>query len=98
MNHFDSIRLWAAARNLIEGSSPDRQMVKLIEEVNELDMAILQDNREEFIDAIGDCVVVLTIMAAQKGLNVEDCIAAAYDQIKDRKGMMVDGVFVKEAV
>lgn len=98
MNHFDSIRLWAAARNLIEGSSPDRQMVKLIEEVNELDMAILQDNREEFIDAIGDCAVVLTIMAAQKGLNVEDCIAAAYDQIKDRKGMMVDGVFVKEAV
>lgn len=98
MNHFDSIRLWAAARNLIEGSSPDRQMDKLIEEVNELDMAILQDNREEFIDAIGDCAVVLTIMAAQKGLNVEDCIAAAYDQIKDRKGMMVDGVFVKEAV
>ncbi|NBT33174.1 MAG: hypothetical protein EBT13_15080 [Rhodobacteraceae bacterium] len=97
MNHFDNVRLWAAARNLIEGSSPDRQMVKLVEEVNELDMAIMQDDRAEFIDAIGDCIVVLTIMAAQKGLNVEDCIAAAWDQIKDRTGQMVDGVFVKDA-
>ena len=94
---FALIRQWAAARNLIEGSTPDRQLVKLFEEAEELEEAIWSNNQEEYIDAIGDCVVVLTIMAAQRGLNIEDCIGAAYEQIKDRKGRMVDGIFVKEA-
>ena len=94
---FDNIRRWAAARNLIQGSSPDRQLLKLAEEMQELSDAIDADDRTEYIDAIGDCIVVLTIMAAQRGINVEDCIAAAWDQIKDRKGKMVDGIFVKEA-
>lgn len=97
MRMFDKIRRWAAARNLIQGSSPDKQMTKLLEEVQELDEAIQTDYGDEFIDAIGDCVVVLTIMAAQRGLNIEDCIAAAWEEIKDRKGRMVDGIFVKEA-
>jgi hypothetical protein len=48
------------------------------------------------LDSIGDCVVVLTILAAQNGLQIEDCIAQAYDEIKERKGVMKDGVFVKE--
>jgi hypothetical protein len=39
---------------------------------------------------------VLTILAAQNGLQIEDCIAQAYDEIKDRRGVMKDGVFVKE--
>lgn len=98
MQKFDRIRRWAAARNLIQGSTPEKQIPKLIEEVQELTDAIGADDREEFIDAIGDCIVVLTIMAAQKGINVEDCIDAAWNEIKDRKGRMVDGVFVKEAL
>ena len=97
MQKFDRIRRWAAARNLIQGSDPERQMPKLVEEVQELAEAIEQDSRDDFIDAIGDCIVVLTIIAAQKGVNVEDCIDAAWEEIKDRKGRMVDGVFVKEA-
>ena len=47
-------------------------------------------------DSIGDCVVVLTILAEQNGLQIEDCIVQAYDEIKDRRGVMKDGVFVKE--
>lgn len=97
MSHFDSIRRWAAARNLIQGSTPGKQFGKLEEEVTELAEAIAKDDRVEFIDAIGDCIVVLTIMAAQKGINVEECIAAAWNEIKDRKGRMIDGIFVKEA-
>ena len=93
---FALIRQWAAARNLIEGSTPDRQLVKLFEEVEELEEAIIKDDREEYIDAIGDCVVVLTIMAAQRGLNIENCIGSAYEQIKDRKGRMENGIFIKE--
>ena len=93
---FDAIRYWAENRNLLAGSTPQKQMTKLLEEIQELQDAIEADNFEEFIDAIGDCVVVLTIMAAQWGLDIEDCIEAAYQEIKDRKGKMVDGVFVKE--
>ncbi|MBF4103166.1 hypothetical protein INT80_15405 [Gallibacterium anatis] len=35
----------------------------------------------------------LTIADAY-GLKIEECFEYAYDQIKDRKGRMVDGIFV----
>ena len=94
--HFDRIRSWASDRNLIEGSNPTAQLIKLREEVGELSDAIAANDMAEFSDAIGDCIVVLTIMAAQWGLRVEDCIAGAYEEIKDRRGKMVDGLWVKE--
>jgi hypothetical protein len=48
------------------------------------------------VDAIGDCAVVLTILAAQSQTTLEACIDRAYHEIKDRKGRMVDGIFVRE--
>jgi len=93
---FDKIRGWAFDRNLVEGSNPAAQLIKLREEVQELADAITSDDTPEFIDAIGDCIVVLTIMAAQQGYFVEHCIASAYEQIKDRKGRMENGIFIKE--
>lgn len=97
MINFDKIRQWAHDRNLIDGATPQAQFEKLLEEVTELYSALRTDNIAETVDAIGDCIVVLTILAAQKGLDVEYCIGEAYEQIKDRKGRMVDGVFVKDA-
>lgn len=94
---FDLIRQWARDRNLVEGSNPQAQMLKLFEEGGELAHAIARNNYDGVMDSIGDMVVVLTILAAQFDANIEeDCIAPAYDTIKDRKGRMVDGVFVKE--
>lgn len=72
------------------------QFVKLQEEVNELKEAIDTDNNEEFIDAIGDIMVCLTMQANIIDEGLTQCFAHAYAQIKDRKGKMVDGVFVKE--
>jgi len=97
MIYADLIRQWATDRNLIEGSDIKSQFVKLIEEAGELANAIGKKNDIEFADAIGDMVVVLTIMAAQNGMMIEDCIDAAWQQIRDRKGKMVDGIFIKEA-
>lgn len=97
MNHFELIRNWAEARNLINGSDSFRQMTKLVEEMGELAHGIAKNRPDEVMDGIGDMVVVLTIMAAQNGMNIEQCIAMAWDEIKDRKGRMVDGIFVKEA-
>lgn len=92
----EKIRQWAADRNLIEGATRQAQMLKMTEEVGELAAGIAKGNEPLVKDSIGDCVVVLTILAAQSGLKIEDCIEAAYEEIKDRKGKMVDGVFVRE--
>src|SRR5690606_872733 len=93
---FEKIEDWAKDRNLIEGSSTHAQMLKLTEEVGELAGAIAKNRLDDANDAVGDCVVVLTILAKQIGVDIEDCISGAYAEIKDRKGRMVDGVFVKE--
>jgi NTP pyrophosphatase (non-canonical NTP hydrolase) len=97
MFYADLIRQWAEDRNLIEGSDPKSQFVKLIEEAGELANAIGKKNDIEFADAIGDMFVVLTILAAQNGMKIEDCIDGAWQEIKDRKGKMVDGIFLKDA-
>ena len=97
MFYAELIRRWAEDRNLIRGSDVKSQFVKLIEEAGELANSIAKKNDIEFADAIGDMVVVLTIMAAQNGMMIEDCIDNAWQEIKDRKGKMVDGIFIKEA-
>ncbi len=96
MTQFDNIRRWAAARNLIQGSTPEKHFTKLIEEIGELATGLAKKRNDLVMDGIGDAVVVLTILAAQRGVNIEACIDMAWDEIKDRKGRMVDGVFVKE--
>lgn len=93
---FEKIENWAHDRNLIEGATSQAQMLKLTEEMGELANGVARGNMELVKDSIGDCVVVLTILAAQNGMKISDCIDAAYDEIKDRKGRMVDGIFVKE--
>lgn len=156
------IERWAEDRNLIEGSTPQKQMLKLMEEFGELCGGVAKNKPEVIKDSIGDCFVVLTIMNAQyrnkstksnanqshlliptghfratsleeallrttakignfanmtappddwdvnslanylylisqmTTLDFKDCVQHAYNQIKDRKGKMVDGVFVKE--
>jgi NTP pyrophosphatase (non-canonical NTP hydrolase) len=97
MIYADLIRQWAKDRNLIEGSDLKSQFVKLIEEAGELANSIAKKNDIEFADAIGDMFVVLTIMAAQNRMHIEDCIDGAWQEIKDRKGKMIDGIFLKDA-
>ena len=96
MRTLDMIRKWADDRNLIQGATPAAQYQKLLEEVGELGRGLIEDNADEVKDAIGDCVVVLTILASQCGMTLEQCMDAAYEEIKDRKGKMVNGIFVKE--
>ena len=95
-NEFQPIRDWAQERGIYEKGDPKTQYIKLQEEAGELAKAILKNDEEEFVDAIGDCVVVLTNLAKLKGYNIEDCINSAYDVIAKRKGEMVDGTFVKQ--
>ena len=95
MSRFQKIRDWADERGLYDKGDTKTQFCKLMEEAGELGRAILKDNQPEFVDAIGDMVVVLTNMAMLGGTSIETCIDAAYDEIKNRKGKMVNGTFVK---
>jgi NTP pyrophosphatase (non-canonical NTP hydrolase) len=94
-NRFKDIRSWAQERGIYANGDPKTQYVKLIEEVGELAKAILNGNKEEQKDGIGDSIVVLTNLAYLLGFKVEECIDAAYDEIKNRKGSMQNGTFVK---
>lgn len=95
-SRFDLIRAWAGERGIYTDGDAKTQLVKLMEEVGETSKAILKDDRPEIKDGIGDCVVVLTNLAHLCGLTIEECIDAAYNEIKDRKGEMKNQTFVKQ--
>jgi len=88
------IQIWAEDRNLISGATPKTQIIKLMSKVGELADDI--NKQADPTDSIGDCLVVLTILAAQHNITLHDCLAHAYDQIKDRKGIMLDGVLIRD--
>lgn len=96
---------WAKARNLIDGSDVKSQFVKLAEEFGELASGIAKGNDGVIEDSIGDMLVVLIILSQIHGKKEDgddnttwiiEYLSYAYNEIKDRKGKMVDGVFVKE--
>ena len=93
---FDRIREWALKKVIYNKSDSFAQYAKLMEENGELGEALMRRNREEISDAIGDMVVVLTNIAHIEGYNIEECIEGAYKVISQRKGKMVDGLFIKE--
>lgn len=88
---------WSEARKIIPNSTAWAQHRKLEEEVEELRVALRDNNYEESVDAIGDCAVVLINICALLDVNFTDCLAHAYLQIKDRTGHMTpDGLFHKD--
>ena len=94
---YDKIRNWAKERGIYEKGDPKTQYLKLQEECGELAKAILNNDDAEIIDAIGDCVVVLTNLSKLCGFKIEDCIDSAYNEIQNRKGKMINGTFVKNS-
>ena len=97
-SRFDLIRTWADERGLYDKGDTKTQYLKLMEEGGELGRAILKNDEPEFIDAIGDMVVVLTNLARLGGVSIETCIDSAYDVISKRTGKMVNGTFVKDTL
>lgn len=90
-----NIAAWHTARNLIGGSTDQAQYVKLIEEAGELAGNIARGR--DVRDDIGDMIVVLINIAERNGVTLQECLGTAWDDIKDRRGEMRNGVFVKEA-
>jgi|TARA_R110000822_G_C15304667_1_gene492258 uncharacterized protein YabN with tetrapyrrole methylase and pyrophosphatase domain len=90
----NNIKAWHRDRNLIDGSTDKDQYMKLIQEAGELSDNICKG--KDIADDIGDMIVVLINIAERNNLSLSDCMEKAWLDIKDRKGRMVDGIFVKE--
>ncbi len=88
------IRQWHHDRNLIDGATDKDQVCKLIQEVGELSSSVCEGN--DIKDDIGDIIVVLINIAERNNVTIAECLDQAYNDIKDRKGTMVDGIFIKE--
>ena len=88
---------WAEARRIIPNATPQAQLNKTLEELAELFKAESQKNTAGIQDGVGDVMVCLINYCALKDINLIDCMALAYDEIKDRKGVLLsDGTFLKE--
>lgn len=93
-HYCDQIIKWHYDRNLIEGSTDKDQVLKLMQELGELSDSSCKG--QTLVDDLGDMMVVMLNIMERNSLTMEMCLAHAYDEIKDRKGRMVDGIFVKE--
>lgn len=96
----DKVNDWADERNLKQ-ADPKIQWMRVTEEVGEIRDVFLKphdfvDPEWSLKDAIGDSIVTLIVLCLQLGYDVEECLTIAYNDIKDRKGKMVNGTFVKE--
>jgi len=86
---------WAADKDILKKENAPKQMLKVLEEVGETAGALLKSKDDEIKDGIGDAFVTLIILAKQLGLTPNECLEAAWNEIKDRTGKTVNGVFVK---
>jgi len=94
-DQFELIREWARDRNIYTKGDIKTQLIKLYEEAGELSEAVLKNNKDDIVDAVGDIVVVLTNLAEFNGVSIESCIQSAYGEIHSRTGRMINGTFVK---
>lgn len=96
-----NINEWADERNLKQ-ADPKIQWMRVTEEVGEIRDVLLKPTKftepqAALKDAIGDTLVTIIVLAHQLDLDVTECLNIAYEEIKNRKGKMVNGTFVKES-
>ena len=92
------ITTWARQRGLLTADvQPEKQMLKLVEEVGELAKGVAYRDKWSTSDGIGDVFVCLVVLAEQLDLKVTECIDQAYDEIKNREGVLEDGLFKKNS-
>lgn len=89
----EQIIQWGNKRGIIQAGNRERQTLKACEEMGELAGAVAKG--ENIADHVGDVVVTLILLCEMSGTSVADCLAVAYQEIKDRKGELRDGCFVK---
>ena len=93
----NEVEIWGYARGIIQNGRPMGQAIKTLEEATELIDAINKGDKEAIKDAVGDIFVTLLMQCSIQGFTATEALAAAFDQIKDRKGFLTpEGIFVKQ--
>ena len=96
-NLIDNVTQWADDKDILKSENAPKQLMKVMEELGETAGAIAKNKATaEIMDGIGDTFVTLIILSYQMGLNPTECLEAAYNEIKNRKGNTVNGVFIKD--
>ena len=92
-----NISNWHRDRKITIHGYSATQIIKLGEEYGELCSGIVRGDKDLIKDSIGDMFVVMVAIAELENMTIEECVANAYKEIKDRKGFLnEDGVFIKE--
>lgn len=81
---------------IVKPENAKTQFMKVTEELGELAEGINKDKPGQIKDSLGDVLVTLILLAEDLNLNLLDCLNSAWNEIKDRKGEVKDGSFVKE--
>ena len=96
-NLIKQVEQWSIDKGLDKGNS-FTQYAKSSEEMGEVAAALCRNDIDELRDGIGDVIVTLVILAQQNNMTLYECIEQAYEEIKDRTGVMSkDGTFIKES-
>jgi NTP pyrophosphatase (non-canonical NTP hydrolase) len=87
---------WADQKGLIKPENAPKQFMKVVEELGELSSAIIKEDIDKELDGYGDVLITLIILAEQRNIDLKLALNLAYNEIKDRKGTLKDGSFIKE--
>ena len=95
-NLIKQVEQWSIDKGLDKGNS-FTQYAKSSEEMGEVAAALCRNDIDELRDGIGDVIVTLVILAQQNNMTLYECLEQAYEEIKNRTGVMSkDGSFIKE--
>lgn len=86
---------WGREREI---TNPDKQFIKVVEEVAEIGREIVRGryDTDEIMDSLGDAMITIFILSDVLGFDPVEMYYKAYDVIKNRKGKVIEGSFVKE--
>jgi NTP pyrophosphatase (non-canonical NTP hydrolase) len=90
------VKEWAVNKGLIVKSNQQQQMLKCVSEVGELADALIKKDTNGIKDGLGDVLVTLIILSKQLDYDLTECLEIAYNEIKDRQGITINGTFIKE--
>lgn len=67
------------------------------ESINQLASGIAKGNKQLANMGVTKTLIALEALTENYEVTPEQCLSVAYNEIKDRRGKMIDGVFVKES-
>lgn len=88
---------WAKERGILDSAQPKDQLLKVVEELGEVAECIAKGKSiQETELELGDLQVTVILLSALVGTTAENSLRRAYAKISNRKGKMVNGVFIRD--